>query len=63
MLTDFVVAFALMIFVLVATAGLGVVVLLEIPVGLAVIASFVLERRRRAQKASSDEENRARRRR
>jgi uncharacterized protein YjiS (DUF1127 family) len=46
-LVDFIAAFALMIVVLIATAGLGVVALLEIPVALAVIASVVAERRRR----------------
>jgi hypothetical protein len=47
LLIDFVAAFVLMVMVLIATAGLGVVLLLEIPLGGLVIGSFVYERRRR----------------
>jgi hypothetical protein len=46
-LVDVIAALVLTIFVLIATAGLGVVALLEIPVAGLVIASFVIERRRR----------------
>jgi hypothetical protein len=47
LLVDLVAALALTIFVLIVTAGLGVVALLEIPTAGLVIASFVIERRRR----------------
>ncbi len=47
LLVDFVAAFALMLFVFIATAGLGVVALLEIPIAGLVVASFVVEYRRR----------------
>jgi hypothetical protein len=39
-------AIVLMIVALICTGGLGVIALIEIPVGAAVIASLVLERRR-----------------
>ena len=50
LLVDVGAAFALMLFVVIATAGLGVVLLFEIPVGALVVASFVIERRRRRQR-------------
>lgn len=50
LLEDFGIAIVLMILVLVITAGLGVVALLEIPVAGAVVASYVLERRRRVKR-------------
>lgn len=50
LLVDVAAAFALMVFVVIATAGLGVVLLLEIPVGVLVVASFVIERRRRRRR-------------
>jgi hypothetical protein len=40
-------ALALMIALLIVTAGLGVIALLEVPAAGVVITSFVLERRRR----------------
>jgi hypothetical protein len=46
-LVDFVAAFVLMVMVLIATAGLGVVLLLEIPLAALVVGSFVFEWRRR----------------
>lgn len=50
LLIDVAAAFALMLFVVIATAGLGVVLLLEIPVGALVVTSFVIERRHRRQR-------------
>jgi hypothetical protein len=50
LLIDFVAAFVLMVMVLIATAGLGVVLLLEIPLGALVIGSFVFEWRRRRRR-------------
>ncbi len=61
MLVDVVAAFVLMLMILIATAGLGVVALLEIPLGLAVIASFVIERRRRQGTAGRTRHTRAQR--
>jgi hypothetical protein len=49
LLIDFVAAFVIMVMVLIATAGLGVVLLLELPLGAVVIGSFVFEWRRRRQ--------------
>jgi hypothetical protein len=46
LLVDVLAAIALMIFVLVVTAGLGVVALLELPVGAVVVGSYVVGRRR-----------------
>jgi uncharacterized protein YjiS (DUF1127 family) len=46
-LTDLMVALVVTIFVLIATAGLGVVAILEVPAAALLIASFVIERRRR----------------
>jgi hypothetical protein len=45
LLEDVAMAIGLMIVILSVTAGLGVVALLEIPVGAAVLASFLVERR------------------
>ena len=50
LLVDFVAAFVLMLMVLIATAGLGVVLLLEIPLAALVLGSFVLERRLRRRR-------------
>jgi hypothetical protein len=52
LLVDLVAALALTIFVLIVTAGLGVVALLEIPVAGLVIGSFLVERRRRGRSGS-----------
>lgn len=49
-LQDFGLAVVLSVFTLVLTAGLGVVMLLEVPVGAAVAVSFLLERRSRTQR-------------
>jgi hypothetical protein len=46
LLEDVGMAIVLMIVALICTGGLGVIALIEIPVGAAVIASLVLERRR-----------------
>ena len=46
LLEDFGMAVVLVLVALTWTAGLGVIALIEIPVGAAVIASLVLERRR-----------------
>lgn len=51
LLEDVLAGLVLMILTLVVTAGLGVVALLEIPAGAAVIGSFVVERSRRAARA------------
>jgi hypothetical protein len=61
-LTDFAVALGLMIVILIVTAGLGVVALLEIPAAALVIASYVAERRRRGRKPARSARNRPRRR-
>jgi hypothetical protein len=59
-LTDFAVVLVLMTVILVATAGLGVVALLEIPAAALVTASYVAERRRRGRKGSRSAANRPR---
>jgi hypothetical protein len=50
LLEDFGIAVVLMIVALTWTAGLGVIALIEIPVGAAVIGSLVLERRWRKRR-------------
>ena len=50
LLIDFVAAFVVMVVILVVSAGLGVVALLEVPLGGAVVASFVIEYRRRRRR-------------
>ena len=50
LLEDFGVAIIVTIVALILTAGLGVLALIEIPVGAAVIASFLIERRRLNQR-------------
>jgi hypothetical protein len=47
LLEDVVMGLVLMLVALVLTAGLGVIALLEVPVGAAVVGSFVVERTRR----------------
>jgi hypothetical protein len=51
LLEDCVAGLVLMIFAIVLTPGLGMLALLEIPVGLAVIGSVVAERRIRKRRA------------
>jgi hypothetical protein len=58
---DFAIALALMITLVIATAGLGVIALLEIPAAALVIASVGFERRR-GRKAAISAANRPHRR-
>jgi hypothetical protein len=53
LLEDCVAGLVLMIFAIVLTPGLGMLALLEIPVGLAVIGSVVAERRIRKRRAEA----------
>jgi Flp pilus assembly protein TadB len=53
LLVDGGLALVLTVLVLSATAGLGVVALLEVPIGAAVLLSFVLERRARRRSRST----------
>jgi hypothetical protein len=53
LLEDFGMALALMILALVLTAGLGVIALLEVPIGGGVIGSYIVERRKRRRSAGS----------
>jgi hypothetical protein len=55
------VAVVLMIVAVTVTAGLGVIALLEIPVGAAVIASFLVERRIRSRRSAGGRRARHRR--
>jgi hypothetical protein len=52
LLIDFVCANVVTIVLLSVTAGLGVIALLEIPLGVIIIGSFIVERRRRRASAS-----------
>ena len=51
LLEDTAVAFVLTIAALIVTAGLGVIALLEVPLGAVVLGSFVIARRRRRRDA------------
>jgi hypothetical protein len=50
LLADVAIAIVLMIVILIWTAGLGVIALIEIPVGGLIIGSFVFERRMRRRR-------------
>jgi hypothetical protein len=51
LLEDAAVALVVTIFALIVSAGLGVIALLEVPVGAIVLASLLIERRRRGRRA------------
>ncbi|HEY5428826.1 MAG TPA: hypothetical protein VIK04_06875 [Solirubrobacteraceae bacterium] len=53
LLEDVLLGLGLMVLTLMLSAGLGVVALIEIPAGGAVLGSFVVERSRRARRAAA----------